>query len=67
MLIMAESSEGLQECLNAVRTSARDFKVRFSSEKSQVLVLNEPAEVYEERNIGPIFIKRTKEYKYLGI
>ena len=67
VVIMAESSEDLQECLNAVHTYARDFKVRFSSEKSQVLVINEPAEVNEEWNIGQTVIKRTKEYKYLGI
>ena len=30
----------LQECFNAVKPYANDFKVKFSSKKSEVLVVN---------------------------
>ena len=67
IVIMTESREDMQECLNAVETYAVDFKVKFGAAKSQVLVVNGPDEPEEDWHIGDTVIKQTKEYKYLGV
>ena len=59
VVIMTESSEDLQECLNAVHTYARDFRVRFIAEKPHVLAINAPEGVDGEWYITDIFIKKT--------
>ena len=67
IVIMTESREDMQECLNAVETYANDFKVKFGAAKSQVLVVSGPDEPEEDWHIGDTVIKQTKEYKYLGV
>ncbi|XP_045136283.1 uncharacterized protein LOC123519226 [Portunus trituberculatus] len=68
VVVLSEHHAELQEMLNAVSEYGRDFDVRFSREKSKVLVVNGDA---LDRNrtwmLGGEEIGRTKEYKYLGI
>ena len=41
IVIMTESREDLQECLNEVKTYANDFKVNFGAGKSQVYIIRD--------------------------
>jgi len=68
IVVMAESSEDLQQVLNVVAGYGKDFDVSFSNEKSEVLIVNR--EEQEGENgwmLGEKRIRRTKEYKYLGM
>ena len=68
IVVMSESSEDLQEVLNVVAGYGNDFNVSFSDEKSEVLIVNGLA--HEGENgwmLGDKKLKRTKEYKYLGM
>ncbi|KAG0713850.1 hypothetical protein GWK47_015278 [Chionoecetes opilio] len=68
VVILSENHNELQEMLNAVTEYGRDFNVRLSKEKSQVLVVNGDDSVDDRIwMVGGNEIKRTKEYKYLGI
>ena len=68
VIIMCESGEDLQEVLDAVSEYGRDFSVKFSADKSKVLVVNgEQEDVEREWELGDIRVKRTNEYKYLGV
>ena len=68
VVVMSESAEELQELLDVVSEYGNDFGVNFSSEKSQVMVVNGTD---EERNrlwmIGNSELKQANEYKYLGV
>ena len=68
IVVMSESSEDLQDVLNVVAGYGNDFHVSFSDEKSEVLIVNGLA--HEGENgwmLGEKKLKRTKEYKYLGM
>ena len=68
IVVMSESSEDLQQVLNVVAGYGNDFNVSFSEEKSEVLIVN--GEELEGKNgwrLGEKMLKRTKEYKYLGM
>ncbi|KAG0725205.1 hypothetical protein GWK47_039070 [Chionoecetes opilio] len=68
VVILSENHNELQEMLNAVTEYGRDFNVRLSKEKSQVLVVNgDDSDADRIWMVGGNEIKRTKEYKYLGI
>ncbi len=67
-VIMSENSEELQSMLDCVTEYGRDFNVRFSAEKSQVLVVNGSIEdMSRVWMLGGNEIVRTNEYKYLGM
>ena len=68
VIIMSECAIELQAMLNAVSEYSNDFCVSFSEAKSKVIVINGMEEdVDREWQIGGISVKRTKEYKYLGV
>ena len=67
IVIMSESKDELQSMLDAVSGYGRDFQVRFSGEKSQVIVVNgEERDVESKWRLGEVEIGCTTEYKYLG-
>ena len=67
-VIMSENSKELQSMLDCVTEYGRDFNVRFSAEKSQVLVVNGSIEdMSRVWMLGGNEIVRTNEYKYLGM
>ena len=68
VVILSESDVNLQMMLDVVTEYGTDFNIRFSSEKSQVLVVN-GEEMDRDRSwtLGGMEIKRTSEYKYLGM
>ena len=54
--------------LNVINEYGNDFSVKFSADKSKVLVINgEIEDVEREWMLGDIKVKRTNEYKYLDI
>ena len=68
VVILSENAEDLQKMLNEVTGYGRDFRVKFSYEKSQVLVVN--GQVEDEGKtwqLGDQVIQRVSEYKYLGV
>ena len=65
--IMSECGEELQRMLDVVSGYGRDFNVKFSSEKSQVLVINGGEDNVERKwKLDGKDICRRNEYKYLG-
>ena len=68
VVVMSESAEEFQRILDVVDEYGRDFGVKFSSEKSQVMIVNR---VDNEGNVrwklGEDELKETNEYKYLGV
>ena len=67
IVIMSECGEELQRMLDIVSRYGRDFNVKFSSEKSQVLVINGGENDVERKwKLDGKDISRTNEYKYLG-
>ena len=67
IIIMSDSSDELQELLNVVNGYGEDFCVSFSQDKSQVMVINGDVNERKEWRLGDRIIKRTDEYKYLGV
>ena len=68
VVLLSERQDDLQEMLNAVSKYGEDFDIRFSKEKSQVLVVN--GNDWDNDRVwmlGGNEIKRTREYKYLGM
>ena len=68
IVVLSESSEDLQQALNVVTEYGNDFSVSFSDDKSKVLIIN--GDEHEGDNgwmLDGKSIKRTKEYKYLGM
>ncbi|MPC33930.1 hypothetical protein E2C01_027299 [Portunus trituberculatus] len=65
---MSESAVELQSMLDVVDGYERDFGVRFSSEKSKVMIVNRTE---DESNtvwrIGENELNQAREYKYLGM
>ncbi len=68
VVIMSEDRRELQEILDVVTSYGNDFRVKFSAEKSQVIVVNgnEEDDGYMWQ-LGGMNIGRTNEYKYLGM
>ena len=68
VVVMSESAEELQSLLDVVDGYGRDFGVRFSSEKSKVMIVNKSE---DERDmvwrIGENELRQTLEYRYLGM
>ena len=68
VIMMSNSKEDLQEMLNIVAGYGIDFCVKFSESKSKVIVVNGADEGTDHVwQLGDIRVKRTKEYKYLGM
>ena len=68
VVVMSETAEELQRLLDVVGEYGRDFCVRFSSEKSKVMIVNRS--VNEENmtwRLGDNELEQTTEYKYLGV
>ena len=68
VVVMSECADELQSLLDVVGQYGRDFGVRFSSEKSKVMIVNRSQ---DEENItwrlGENELEQTREYKYLGV
>lgn len=68
VVVMSKSAEELQELLDVVNEYGRDFGVKFSHNKSQVMVLNcAEGERLRTWRIGDTELEQTKKYKYLGV
>ena len=68
VVVMSESANELQSLLDAVDGYGRDFGVRFSSEKSKVMIVNRSEDESDAVwRLGEIELEQTEEYKYLGI
>lgn len=67
-VVMSETAEELQGMMDCVSGYGRDFDVKFSAEKSQVLVVNGTDEDVDRKWVlGGKEIGRTNEYRYLGM
>ena len=68
IVVMGDTAEELQNVLDVVDEYGRDFGVRFSSEKSKVLIVNRSE---DERDVswklGENELQQAQEYKYLGV
>jgi hypothetical protein len=68
VVIMTENRNSMQRVFDVISQYAREFRVRFSAEKSQVLVVNSSMEDDGLTwKLGGKDISRTNEYKYLGM
>ena len=67
-VVMSESADELQDILDILSEYGTDFGVRFSAEKSKVMIVNRTE---DERGctwrLGDREIEQTCEYKYLGM
>ena len=68
IIIMSEKRDELQSMLDVVNEYSVDFRVKFGMDKSQIMIVNSD---YVDENstwrIGENDVKRTEEYKYLGV
>ena len=65
---MSEISEELQQMLDIVNEYSLDFGVKFGMDKSLIMVLNgDEDDMDKEWKLGEYCVKRTDEYKYLGV
>ncbi|XP_050705903.1 uncharacterized protein LOC126991179 [Eriocheir sinensis] len=68
VVVMSESAEELQSLLDVVGGYGRDFGVRFSSEKSKVMIVNRSEDERETTwRLEGDELEQTEEYKYLGV
>ena len=67
IIVMSDSSDELQELLDVVNGYGEEFCLSFSKDKSQVMVINGEPNENTEWKLGDTVIKRTDEYKYLGV
>ena len=68
VVVMSESADELQRLLDVVDGYGRDFGVRFSSEKSKVMIVNRSeGECNAVWRLGENELKQAQEYKYLGM
>ena len=67
IVVMSDCGMELQQMLDVVSEYGRDFAVKFSSDKSEVMVINGNVEELDRKwKIGNAEIGRTNEYRYLG-
>ena len=67
VVVMSESADELQSLLDVVGQYGRDFGVKFSSEKSKVMVVNRSEDENSIWRLGENVLEQTGEYKYLGV
>ena len=68
IILMSEKSDDLQTMLDIVNEYSVDFGVKFGMDKSLVMVVNEDQEdVDKVWMLGECIIRKTDEYKYLGV
>ena len=68
VVVMSESANELQSLLDVVDGYGRDFRVRFSSEKSKVMIVNRSEDESDTVwRLGDTELRQTDEYKYLGM
>ena len=65
VIVMAETNDMLQKMLDIVQTYADEFHMKFSTEKSGVIVVND--EMNDKWCLGDGEIRKLKECKYLGL
>ena len=64
IVIMRECGTELQRMLAVVSGYGRDFNVKFSSDKRQVIVINGEDGVEQKRKLDGKDISRTNEFSY---
>lgn len=67
VIIMAENGEDLQSLLNEVNRFGEEMGVKFSKEKSQIMIMRNEEGNQERWFIGDTELKITNEYVYLGL
>ena len=68
VIIMSEGARDLQCMLDEAYAYSQDFCVKFSEDKSKVIVVNGILDdVDRVWQLGDVCVKRAKEYKYLGV
>ena len=68
VVIMSEGADELQSLLDVVAQYGRDFGVKFSSEKSKVMIVNRSQDEEDRKwRLGENELQQTCEYKYLGV
>ena len=69
VILLAEKPEDLQILLNEVEKFSREVKIKFSGEKSKIMIINqeEGERMNYKWNMNNKEVEMVKEYKYLGI
>ena len=68
VVVMSESAEELQRLLDVVGEYGQDFGVRFSGEKSKVMIVNRSEDECDTTwRLNGNELQQTQEYKYLGV
>lgn len=66
-VLLAESSEGLQNALNAFHTYCKQWKLNVNVEKTKILIFSKGPLIKKEFHYNNNGIENVKEFKYLGI
>ena len=69
IILLAESPEELQRLIQETERFSREIKIKFSAEKSKIMIVNEDEEQNDNRRwyMGGEEMGIVKEYKYLGM
>ena len=69
IILVAESPEDLQKLLKEVEVFSKDVKMKFSTEKSKIMIINQDQEerVNFKWKMNENELEIVQEYKYLGI
>ena len=67
IVLMAETAEELQSMLNEVTRYSEEMEVKFSNEKSQIMIINRDEEVEERWFLNNREMEIINKYNYLGI
>ena len=68
IVVMSESAGELQRMLDVVSEYGRDFAVKFSREKSKVMIVNRSEDERDATwRLGEDELQQENEYKYLGV
>ena len=66
MLLMAENSEDLQSMLEIVEGYGKDYNIKYSIEKTQIITISSMPNHEAIVSLSGNIIKNTNKYKYLG-
>lgn len=69
LILMSESKEGLQSCLNNLNVYCSKWNLKVNIDKTQIMVFNKSGRLLLKNKFyfGSNELKLTQEYKYLGI
>lgn len=68
VVLISTSSEGLQNCINALREFSEKWKLEINLDKTKVLTFNNKGkETQNKYKYGSELIQPTDKYTYLGI